>query len=208
MTAFTAILCCARARTSNMPKHTLSLSPQSGIPRAPYSIFLDPYCYMRTFEMSCALCCGHNPPEEQVMSLDFHPVHNSLLAVGCHDGTVMVFDVRHKANRPIYSSSIKTGKHTDPVWQVCRRARRHVQTSGAICTVGKHEQWPHPILSRLARRAGMNSSHTRRLQCTHCVVASIKICTTLRKRDFLFSTRNESRYMRCHRRWDRRLALL
>lgn len=52
------------------------------------------------------------------MCLDFHPVHNSLLAVGCHDGTVMVFDVRHKANRPIYSSSIKTGKHTDPVWQV------------------------------------------------------------------------------------------
>lgn len=57
----------------------------------------------------------------KVMCLDFHPVHNSLLAVGCHDGTVMVFDVRHKANRPIYSSSIKTGKHTDPVWQV--RAR-------------------------------------------------------------------------------------
>lgn len=56
------------------------------------------------------------------MCLDFHPVHNSLLAVGCHDGTVMVFDVRHKANRPIYSSSIKTGKHTDPVWQV-RRTR-------------------------------------------------------------------------------------
>ncbi|CAM9435129.1 unnamed protein product, partial [Ectocarpus sp. 4 AP-2014] len=56
--------------------------------------------------------------ESGVMCLDFHPVHNSLLAVGCHDGTVMVFDVRHKANRPIYSSSIKTGKHTDPVWQV------------------------------------------------------------------------------------------
>lgn len=52
------------------------------------------------------------------MCLDFHPVHASLLAVGCHDGTVMVFDVRHKANRPIYSSSIKTGRHTDPVWQV------------------------------------------------------------------------------------------
>lgn len=60
--------------------------------------------------------CPSKP--KKVMCLDFHPVHNSLLAVGCHDGTVMVFDVRHKANRPIYSSSIKTGKHTDPVWQV------------------------------------------------------------------------------------------
>lgn len=57
------------------------------------------------------------------MCLDFHPTHKSLLAVGCHDGTVMVFDIRHKANRPIYSSSIKTGKHTDPVWQVRESSR-------------------------------------------------------------------------------------
>lgn len=53
-----------------------------------------------------------------VMCLDFHPSYQSLLAVGCYDGTVMVFDVRNKVNRPIYSSSIRTGKHTDPVWQV------------------------------------------------------------------------------------------
>lgn len=56
--------------------------------------------------------------ESGVMSLDFHPRHQSLLAVGCYDGTVMVFDVRNRVNRPIYSSSIRTGKHTDPVWQV------------------------------------------------------------------------------------------
>ena len=56
--------------------------------------------------------------ESGVMCLDFHRHHHSLLAVGCYDGTVMVFDVRSKLNRPIYSSSIRTGKHTDPVWQV------------------------------------------------------------------------------------------
>eukprot|EP01034_Spumella_vulgaris_P022765 gene22765-28926_t len=56
--------------------------------------------------------------ESGVMCLDFHPHFQSLLAVGCYDGTVMVFDVRNKINRPIYSSSIRTGKHTDPVWQV------------------------------------------------------------------------------------------
>jgi dynein intermediate chain 1 len=56
--------------------------------------------------------------ESGVMCLDFHTHHHSLLAVGCYDGTVMVFDVRNKVNRPIYSSSIRTGKHTDPVWQV------------------------------------------------------------------------------------------
>lgn len=56
--------------------------------------------------------------ESGVMCLDFHPHFQSLLAVGCYDGTVMVFDIRNKINRPIYSSSIRTGKHTDPVWQV------------------------------------------------------------------------------------------
>lgn len=53
-----------------------------------------------------------------VMCLDFHPHHQSLIAVGCYDGTVMVYDVRSKVNKPIYSSTIRTGKHTDPVWQV------------------------------------------------------------------------------------------
>eukprot|EP00937_MAST-01D_sp_MAST-1D-sp2_P007614 g7614.t1 len=56
--------------------------------------------------------------ESGVMCLDFHAQHYSLLAVGCYDGTVVVYDVRNKVDRPIYSSSIKTGKHTDPVWQV------------------------------------------------------------------------------------------
>ena len=53
-----------------------------------------------------------------VMCLDFHPQHSSLLAVGLYDGTVLVYDVRHKINKPIFSSTVKTGKHTDPVWQV------------------------------------------------------------------------------------------
>ena len=56
--------------------------------------------------------------ETGVMCLDFHLQHPALLAVGCYDGTVMVYDVRNKVNKPIYVASIKTGKHTDPVWQV------------------------------------------------------------------------------------------
>eukprot|EP00762_Andalucia_godoyi_P004474 ANDGO_08131.mRNA.1 Dynein intermediate chain 2 len=56
--------------------------------------------------------------ESGIMSLDFHPQHSSLLAVGCYDGTVLIFDVRAKTNRPIFASTIKSGKHTDPVWQV------------------------------------------------------------------------------------------
>lgn len=53
-----------------------------------------------------------------IMCLDFHPVYPSLLAIGCYDGNVYVYDIRLKGSAPIYSSSIKTGKHTDPVWQV------------------------------------------------------------------------------------------
>jgi len=56
--------------------------------------------------------------ETGVMCLHFHPNHPSLLAVGCYDGTVVVFDIRNKLNKPIFHSTVKTGKHTDPVWQV------------------------------------------------------------------------------------------
>jgi dynein intermediate chain 1 len=55
-----------------------------------------------------------------VYCLDFHPQHASLLAVGLYDGSVAVYDVTHGAScsSPIYSSSLRTGTHSDPVWQV------------------------------------------------------------------------------------------
>lgn len=56
--------------------------------------------------------------ESGVMCLDFHPKYPALLAVGLYDGTVMVFDIRNKSNKPIYMSTVRTMKHTDPVWQV------------------------------------------------------------------------------------------
>lgn len=56
--------------------------------------------------------------ESGVMCLDFHPQHHPLLAVGCYDGTVRVFDVRRKENKPIFTCDIRSGKHTDPCWEV------------------------------------------------------------------------------------------
>jgi dynein intermediate chain 1 len=53
-----------------------------------------------------------------VCSLDWHPIHPALLAVGLYDGTVLVYDVRAKTKRPIYQSTVRTNKHTDPVWEV------------------------------------------------------------------------------------------
>ncbi len=55
--------------------------------------------------------------ESGALCLEFHPIHRNLLVVGCYDGGVAVYDIRC-ANKPIYSSNISTGKHTDPVWQV------------------------------------------------------------------------------------------
>jgi dynein intermediate chain 1 len=56
--------------------------------------------------------------ETGVMCIDFHPQNPALLAVGLYDGTVMVFDIRNKTNKPIYMSTVRTNKHTDPVWQI------------------------------------------------------------------------------------------
>lgn len=52
------------------------------------------------------------------MCLDFHPKHTSLLAVGLYDGTVLIYDVRQKDGKPLIKSTVKTGKHSDVVWQV------------------------------------------------------------------------------------------
>jgi dynein intermediate chain 1 len=55
--------------------------------------------------------------ESGVMCIDYHPTCPALIAVGCYDGTVMVFDIRLKSNnKPIYQSTVRTSKHTDPVW--------------------------------------------------------------------------------------------
>lgn len=52
-----------------------------------------------------------------VMCLNFHPQHPNLLALGCYDGSVNVYDVR-KGTKPLYTSTAATGKHTDPVWEI------------------------------------------------------------------------------------------
>jgi len=57
--------------------------------------------------------------ESGVMCIDFHPHHPALIAAGCYDGTVMVFDIRaQNGGKPIHYSTVRTHKHTDPVWQV------------------------------------------------------------------------------------------
>nr|XP_039272582.1 dynein intermediate chain 2, ciliary-like [Styela clava] len=56
--------------------------------------------------------------ESGVMCLDIHPDYPYLISVGFYDGSVGVYNVQEKARGAIYKSTAKTGKHTDPVWQV------------------------------------------------------------------------------------------
>lgn len=57
--------------------------------------------------------------ETGCMCLDFHQDYPYLIAAGMYDGSVNVFDLRMKNKKePRYSSTIKSGKHKDPVWQV------------------------------------------------------------------------------------------
>ena len=54
-----------------------------------------------------------------VLSVDFHPQHANLLAAGLYDGTVLVLDVARKHGQLIYKSTVESGTHSEPVWQVC-----------------------------------------------------------------------------------------
>jgi dynein intermediate chain 1 len=69
-----------------------------------------------------------------VTALDFHPKQPWLLAVGLYDGTVCVFDLRQrdadKTLKPVFQSTVRTGKHTDPVWDI--RWAQEAPPSGAM----------------------------------------------------------------------------
>ncbi|NWI94571.1 DNAI1 protein, partial [Pitta sordida] len=56
--------------------------------------------------------------ESGVMCLDFNSEHPHLMAVGFYDGNVAIYNLRKATSQPSYKSSAKSGRHTEPVWQV------------------------------------------------------------------------------------------
>ncbi|CAH8519626.1 unnamed protein product [Schistosoma curassoni] len=56
--------------------------------------------------------------ESGVLSLDLHPSLPYMLCVGFYDGAVGVYSILQHKNGPLYLSTARTGKHTDPVWEV------------------------------------------------------------------------------------------
>ena len=58
------------------------------------------------------------PTTSGVLCLDIHEQHSYLVVVGFYDGCVAVYNLQEEGLEPVYKSTAKTGKHTDPVWQV------------------------------------------------------------------------------------------
>ncbi|XP_009468864.1 PREDICTED: dynein intermediate chain 1, axonemal, partial [Nipponia nippon] len=56
--------------------------------------------------------------ESGIMCLDFHNDYPYLVAVGFYDGNVAIYNLKKATSQPSYKSSAKSGKHTEPVWQV------------------------------------------------------------------------------------------
>lgn len=59
--------------------------------------------------------------ESGIMCLDMHMDHPYLVVVGHYDGNVAIYNLKKPHSQPIFRSSAKSGKHTDPVWQVSLR---------------------------------------------------------------------------------------
>ena len=98
-----------------------------------------------------------------VMCLNFHPQHPNLLALGCYDGSVSVFDVR-KGGQPLYTSTAATGKHTDPVWEIFWQVQLpvHMLNDGWLDHPVSKLGWvagnPHPAPEQ--QTLGLSPGHT------------------------------------------------
>lgn len=58
------------------------------------------------------------PTLSGIMCLDIHGSLSYLVAVGFYDGSVAVYNLKDEDDEAMYRSTAKSGKHTDPVWQV------------------------------------------------------------------------------------------
>ena len=95
---------------SDATNFSLSLSIQFS--SSPPSLSLNPHLSPPLPRFIFSTGCG-------VMCLDIHPEHPHLLAAGLYDGTVAVYNlILTERAQPVFRSTVDTGKHTDPVWQV------------------------------------------------------------------------------------------
>ena len=84
--------------------------------------------------------------KQPVTALDFSRFSPMLLAVGCYNGDVMVFDVKREGadwNKPKESSTSIPGGHVEPVWQIkwVSKGADRLENVVSISTDGEVLQW-------------------------------------------------------------------
>lgn len=76
------------------------------------------------------------PTSSGVLCLDIHEQRSNLVAVGYYDGCVAVYNLKEEGLCPVFKSTAKTGKHTDPVWQVREGNKADMVTAAQdVCVV-------------------------------------------------------------------------
>ena len=64
-----------------------------------------------------------------------------LVCVGFYDGNVAVYNILDKRNEPTFTSTAKSGKHTDPVWQVEKFVCMYLNFICLISLFGYYNKW-------------------------------------------------------------------
>ena len=98
---------------------------------------------------------------------------------------MLIFDVRDKVNRPIFQSTVKTGKHSDPVWQAAPSLTSAPSTSDLPLPPprppSRHAARALPFATS-ARRCGrpvvsaQPPTHRTRTQQARCAFPSMRRC--------------------------------
>lgn len=94
--------------------------------------------------------------KHSVTAVDFSIEHPHLVAAGFYDGSVHIYDIRDKGEKPSMESAHATGKHSEAVWGVqwvCKDASKRGEQLLSVSTDGTVKQWsmkkglvPHDVM--------------------------------------------------------------
>eukprot|EP00359_Climacostomum_virens_P008697 CAMPEP_0204920000 /NCGR_PEP_ID=MMETSP1397-20131031/17134_1 /ASSEMBLY_ACC=CAM_ASM_000891 /TAXON_ID=49980 /ORGANISM="Climacostomum Climacostomum virens, Strain Stock W-24" /LENGTH=800 /DNA_ID=CAMNT_0052093647 /DNA_START=997 /DNA_END=3396 /DNA_ORIENTATION=- len=76
-----------------------------------------------------------------IMSCQFSKQNPNIIAVGCYDGVVAIYDVRQKESKPIADSSEVAGKHIDIVWETQWVSMEKGESLVSIGADGRVVEW-------------------------------------------------------------------
>jgi WD40 repeat protein len=76
-----------------------------------------------------------------IMSCQFSQVNPNIIAVGCYDGVVAIYDVRQRENKPVADSREVEGRHIDIVWETQWISMEKGESLVSIGADGRVVEW-------------------------------------------------------------------